>query len=306
MAIQVFPTPSTDAGADAYSVTATTANVLYAFNNTTELIVGVYTITSPATVVAKIFFYNGANTSFANVSTVSGTVDFNLATQPTEVAFFTSAGTSVPIVFTYKAEPVTTVTSGTLDTLTNTQTYTETGPAFAIIVGGGGGGAGNRQLNIGGYDGSGGASGGVQGIEEYLTGSTTVTIGTAGNGGTSANGNAGGATTFGNTTSNGGGGGNVYGNASTAGTPGGGSNGSTSTASIYTFVVSGTTGGGGSGASGIGRGSGIGTGGNGGNNTTANAGSGFGSGGGGARDNNNTNALGKAGTPGVVYVVRGF
>ena len=302
MAIQVFPTPS--AVADAYTITATTANVLYAF--TTPLEVGVYTITCPTTVVTKVYFYNGAATSFADVSTASGTVDYNLATQPTEVALFTSAGTNVPVTFTYKAEPITTVTSGTLDTLTNTQTYTQTGPVFAIIVGGGGGGAGNRQANIGGYDGSGGASGGVQGIEAYLTGSTTVTIGAAGNGGTAASGNAGGATTFGNTTSNGGGGGSPYGASSTAGTPGGASNGSTSTASIYTFVVSGTTGGGGSGGSGLGRGSGIGTGGNGGNNNNANAGSGFGSGGGGARDNANADAVGKAGTPGVVYVVRGF
>jgi hypothetical protein len=293
--------------AGAYTVTATTANVLYSFDNTDELEVGIYRITCPAAVTATVYFYDGASTSFAEVSTTGGTVDYNLATIPTKFAFFVGSSSNVPVTFTRIADAITTLGSGTLDTLTNTQTYTQTGAVFVVVVGGGGGGAGNRQNVIGGYDGSGGASGGVQSQQLYLNTNTSVTIGTAGNGGTAADGNAGGATIFGNLTSNGGGGGSPYGASATAGTPGGGGSGATSTPSLYNFVVSGTTGGGGSGTNGIGRGSGIGTGGNGGNNNTANAGSGFGSGGGGARDNtNNADAIGRAGTPGVVYVLRGF
>jgi hypothetical protein len=307
MSSVVFPQPSTSS-ISAYNVTATSPNIFYSFANTV-ITAGVYRFTCVSSTVATIYFYNGS-ALLTTAVTSSGTVDVSLSTAPTKVAFFTNTGSNVLITFTFLAAPLSSGANGTVDTLTTSQTYTQTGPAFVVVVGGGGGGAGTNS-SYGGYKGGGGGSGGVQSSTYTLTGSTVVTIGAAGNkSGTGNDGNAGGATTFGNLTSNGGGGGSPYEGGGLGGTPGGVdggkynySAGQESTASSYPFVVSGTTGSGSKGGDSRTYGSGIGTSGPGG----ANGGdaTGYGSGGGGG-GNGGTNSTGGNGRPGVVYVLRGF
>lgn len=309
-------------------VSATSANTLY--SSAITLKAGVYTITCASTTVASLDFYSGT-TYIGSTQTVSGTVSYNLASDATRIAYYTNTGSNITIGILQTGNPVTTAVSGTLDTLTSSTTYTQTGNtglAYVVVVGGGGGGgSATSSYSCGG----GGGSGGVQSSTYALTGSISVTIGAGGNGSsTSATGNAGGATIFGNLTSNGGGGGSSFNSGgndqASGGAPGspggayGGSSGqfvgspggaqSASTASAYNFVVSGTTGGGGGGkwgpgvsngwAGGSGSGSGIGTGGNGSTNTAGGAGNGYGSGGGGGC----SGYSGGAGKPGVVYIVR--
>jgi hypothetical protein len=306
MSITIFPEPSTSS-ISAYNVTATSPNIFYSFDNTV-ITAGVYRFTCVSSTIATIYFYNGS-TLLTTAVTSSGTVDVNLSTAPTKVAFFTDTGSSILITFTFLASPLSSSANGTVDTLTTSQTYTQIGPALVVVVGGGGAGGGTNST-YGGYRGGGGASGGVQSSPYTLTGNTPVTIGSAGNGTLGNSGNDGGATIFGNLTSNGGGGGNPYEGNGTAGTPGGGNGGqysanaTASVASAYNFVISGTTGGGGKGQGGSGAGSGIGTGGNGGN-TTGGSATGKGAGGGGGF-NNSGQTTGGPGSPGVVYVIRGF
>jgi hypothetical protein len=307
MSINVFPEPSTSS-ISAYNVTATSANTLYSFANTV-ITYGVYRITCVSSTVSTIYFFNG-DTLLTTAVTASGTVDVSLASAPTKIAFSTNTGSSVLITFTFLASPVSSSVSGTVDTITASQTYNQTGPAFVVIVGGGGGGGGTNST-YGGYRGGGGGSGGVRSAFYTLTGSTSVTIGATGNKSGSGNaGNSGGATTFGNLTSNGGGGGDAYEGGGAGGTPGGAeggkynySAGQESAASSYPFVVSGTTGSGSKGGDSRTYGSGIGTSGPGG--TNGGDATGYGSGGGGG-GNGSANSTGGNGRPGVVYVLRGF
>jgi hypothetical protein len=307
MSITIFPEPSASS-VSAYNVTATSSNVLYSFANTV-INAGVYRFTCVSSTIATILLYNG-NTLLTTAVTSSGTVDVNISTAPTKVAFYTNTGSNVLITFTFLAAPLSSSASGTVDTLTTSQTYTQTGPAFVVLVGAGGGGGGTNST-YGGYRGGGGGSGGVYSSPYTLTGNTSVTIGARGNASGSGNaGNAGGATIFGNLTSNGGGGGDAYEGGGAGGTPGGAeggkynySAGQESAASSYPFVVSGTTGSGSKGGDSRTYGSGIGTSGPGGTNGGSATGYGAGGGGGGNGGNNSTGGNGSAG---VVYVIRGF
>ncbi len=314
MATTVFPAQSAASGVNANTVTSTIANTLY--SSALSLSKGVYQITtSPTSSVAVVDFWSG-NTYIGSATTISGTVTYNLATSA-DTIYFTTTSNSTNITITLVANAaIVAGVSGTLDTLTNSQTYTQTGKAYVLVVGGGGGGMGSMFGNFG--QGGGGGGGGLLASPYLLTGNTSVVIGAGGTPGTGGNpnpnisANAGGATVFGNLTANGGGGGIKNGGGS-AGTPSGyvgtngtanggtGDQGGGSNSNPYPFVKTGNNGGG------NGGGSGIGTGGNAPGDTysNGNAGTGYGAGGGG-KGNSNAATQGGAGTAGVVYVLRGF
>lgn len=318
-------------GSSASSIaqTFTAASNLYRYKSTVDLAVGTYTVSCVNSTNATIEFYNGS-TLITSATTSSGTVVVNLATAATNIAYFVNTGSDVIISLQLTGIALTTASSGTVDIITTTSTYNQTGLVYYCVVGGGGGG-GNGSAQQGG----GGASGGIASGRVTLNTSTSIEIGAAGNGGTGntnqisasgtvfgGSGNAGGSTVFGNiVTVNGGNGGsggssnNWNGTRSaaggTGGTPGGGRgagfasvnstyNALASDASTYSFVVSGTTGGGAGGDQNSYAGSGIGTGGARGNENGS-AGSGYGSGGGGGQ-----NGTGGNGAPGVVYIIRGL
>jgi hypothetical protein len=320
MATTVFPVAvaSSSGSVSAYTIPAAAASTLY--SSAFAVAKGVYTITtSPSNSVAVIDFWSG-NTYIGTTRTVSGTVTYNLGTAA-DLIYVTvnTADTNVTLTLVANAAIVSGV-SGTLDTLTTSQTYTQTGKAYVVVVGGGGGGMGNQFGNFG--SGCGGGGGGLLASPVTLSGSTSVVIGARGNAGTGGNptpnvaANAGGATTFGTLTANGGSGGNYASGNQSTGTSGGTPSGYiTDTSATATgsqniggqnsnpanFVVSGNNGGGG-GYGGAGRGNGIGTGGGG----AGSAGTGYGAGGGGVGSNSNAATTGGVGTAGVVYVLRGL
>jgi hypothetical protein len=300
MAISVFPAPSTGGGQATITVTAATA--LTRNESTTNFITGVYRITCIASTIATVYFFTGS-TYIGQAVTVSGTVDINLGTPATKIIFITDTGTDIGITLTFIAAVLSSGTAaGTLDTITTSTTYTQTGGYFGVIVGGGGAGR-SGSTNSGG--GSGG-SGGLKNVDvpRTLTGSMSIVIGAGG----TASGASGGTTTFDGFTCTGGSSSELgpYGGSSTGGSPNGvGSpqygNGN-STIHGVAIVNYGTTGSGGSGNNGYdqltnGGGSGIGTGGGGRPNGTATAATGYGAGGGGG-------STFSAGTPGVVYIFR--
>jgi hypothetical protein len=282
---------------------------------------GTYTITCVSSTNAEVTFWSGSSV-ITTATTVSGTVSVSLATEATRVSYWTNTGTNIVINIQLTGNPLTYAASGTLDTITTSQSpYTRTGRAYVGVVGAGGGGgpswAGARGPGSGG-------SGGVASGIVYLTGNQNIVIGAGGNGGTFDGnasrivGNDGGSSSLGNITANGGGAGGGSWNSSGGGgggggTPGGGAGGSgsnntggayngggsggvASSAPTYSFVKSGTTGGG-AGVNASGAGSGIGTGGSGGG-----SGSGYGAGGGAFGW---ANTYSGSGTQGVVYVLYG-
>lgn len=306
MAISVFPIASAvTSSLNANAITAASANTLYQGITTFEP--AVYTMTCNASTIAKAEFYSG-NTLITNVTTVSGTVAFNLGSTADRVRVWTNTGSDIAITITKTAEAITTGFSGTLDTVTSTGTYTGTstsGYGYAIIVGGGGGGgAGDGFGNPSGY-GGGGGSGGAGGKLVQLTGSMEVVIGTNGVGSTTlqGSGTAGGNSTFAGMTANGGGGG-IY-NSSVAG--------GTVTGATYNL----TGGSGGTNSYNGGKGgdtptpypfvaNNIGIGGNGGMHNSSNAiapTTGYGQGGGGGASSSGQKN-GVAGRPGVLYILR--
>ena len=311
MATTVFPVA-------AASSTDTTVGLSAAANNTLYIVErsfspGIYTITCSSSVIAYVSFRSSLDTEIVATQTVSGSVSVNLASTASVLQYYVVGGTSQAVTVTRVGASVSNTYSGTLDTLTTSQTYTASstsGKAYVVVVGGGGGGGGGNH-NCCPHAAGGGGSGGVTGGLVTLTGNIAVTIGSfgVGSGCCSDGAGNGGATSFGNLTANGGAKSIYQSNAAApGGTPGGGSGGSAndaysgnggsaSSASPFPFVVTGTTGGGSGGGGGGGGGdSGIGRGGNQGGNAN-------GYGGGGGR-NNSSWASGGQGSPGVVYVVR--
>ena len=195
--------------------TFTAASPAYRYKSTVDLAVGTYTVSCISSTNATIEFYNGS-TLITSVTTTSGTVVVNLATAATNIAYFVNTGTSIIISLQLTGVALTTASSGTVDIITNTSTYNQTGLVYYCVVGGGGGG-GNGSSQQGG----GGGSGGIESGRTILNTSTSITIGAAGNGGTGntnlvnvsgnqfgGSGNAGGSTIFGSiATVNGGSGG---------------------------------------------------------------------------------------------------
>lgn len=295
---------------NANSVTATAAGTLY--EAVVDLPTGVYSISCISTTNTTVDFFNGS-TFLTSATTVGGSVSVNLGTAATKFRVYTNTGSNIVVTITKTANALPTTTlSGTLDTITSSTTYTQTGNAYAVLVGGGG----NGQNGI--YGGAGGGSGAVCAGLVTLTGSMAVVIGA----GTTAGGTAaGGASTFNGWSAGGGGYGGTLTNGSygaggtatgatfniTGGNGGnGGANNAQQTILVYPFVKNGTTGGGGTYGGQPGAGSGIGTGGTGGASAGANGGAatGYGAGGGSCGGGGAGPGVSGAGTPGVLYVLR--
>lgn len=301
---------NTSASTTSFTVTAAAANTNYSATFTPFLPAGIYRITCVSTTNATFAFYDANNNILANTVTSSGTVDVNLATASSSFNYYINTGTSIAITISRVASALPSITvSGTLDTITTTQTYTQQGRGMALIVGGGFAGGVGYFPGVGG---AGGPSGQMVVSYVSLPGSVPVVIGSGGVGYgifTPAAPATGGTTSFGAITSAGG----VVGSGGSGGpsVPGAGS-----ASPSFPMITPGTTGGGGCGRSGgptgvwtgAGGGSGIGTGGQGGNSQGGGGGgTGYGAGGGGggqALSPPGNYFPGGAGTPGVVYVVR--
>jgi hypothetical protein len=332
MSIQLFPIPSTSSvTGKAYQVPL--ANTKYKLSNSFGS--GIYTITCPVGIIATVTF--DSDTSVTTAVTVNQTITINLATDATSVYVSVDTGTDTVVAINQTATslPGTTI-SGTLDTITSTNTYNQTGKLYVLAVGGGQGGGWAGWSGDDKVSGIGGAYGKMSAGIFYTNNATSITVGSGGtvkaskNVGPNRHGNPGGTTSFGNLLTAAGGGTNDNVGAGNNSNTNGGAGSAQS--SIALDITNGTNGGGGGGGSGYGNygspptadggsgaGSGVGTGGNGGNsgngNTTANAGNaatGYGAGGGGGGNSGNGGQgdgrvkEGGAGSPGVVYVLRGF
>lgn len=317
MAQSVFPeVTASSSGPNAYAATIPAASTKYKLVQ--SFLAGAYTITtSPNTSQATVTFYNATSTQ-TDTTTVSGTVTYNLSTAATGAFVSIDAGTNTVVTITLVANSLPPGTpSGTLDTITATGNYNQTGLLYVLAIGGGGAGS----VSINGQNSCGGGGGSGYGTPQIVIANTTTAV-TVGAGGASS-GATGGTTNFGNLVSAAGGqGGQTNVSQVTAvRSTGGGSGGSGqlqmngAASPVYAIpLTNGTTGGGGGGgmsnAGGAGAGSGIGTGGNGGNQgTPGNTGTGYGSGGGGSGGNQNTGTAASTaglGRQGVIYVLRGI
>lgn len=310
MSIQVYPTPSTSSAAG-YAVTASASNTTY--NLVQAIETGVYTIgVSPTNASVTINYYNESSI-LTTVSITSGTATVNLGSAATGIYIHSNTANTTFLFTKTGTFAIANGISGTLDTITTTSTYNQTGKLFVLAVGAGGGGGGGR---ISGNTPGGGAGGGAAtSYFGYVNTATSVTIGasgTGGAGGTNASaGTEGGFTSFGNYVTSAGGNGGVAG--SNSGLQYVGASG-TEIINPALSVKSGTNGNGGGGnysnyTGSVGGGSGIGTGGAGGNlnSPMGGAGNGYGAGGGGGHTSGNiTPRDGGLGSAGVVYVLRGF
>jgi hypothetical protein len=342
MAIDIFPVPAAASGASDTSFAATIPTVQTTYEHDNEFTAGIYDIAIvPTTTNAQLIFLDDSS-MLLTTNTVTGVVTIQLNSTATKVFITTLAGgNDNAIVKITKSSGLLfpeNISSGTLDTITTTGTYNQTGKLAVLAFGGGGAGdKGNIDSVIGAY---GGYAGGVAYGVVYTNTPTTVTIGAGGIAANSNNVNASapGDSSFGNLLTSstnsffwvggqGAGSINLQSNA-TAG----------SASRIFpSFNGNLTTGGGGGGnaatqngnmsnASTVGGGSGIGTGGTsapgnfaGGGSaahvhnptTRGTAGTGRASGGGagiqvGGSYPNAAGRFGGDGTAGVVYVLRGF
>jgi hypothetical protein len=295
---------------NASSITAATANTMYA--SPLSLEPAIYTVTCTSTTVAKVYFYSSLTNLVTTATTVSGTVTIQIGSTVDRVRLWTDTGSNIVVTITKVAAALTNGFSGTLDTITSSGTYTGTsasGYGYAVLVGGGGGGGG-AKWNVG-Y-GTGGASGAVCNKLVQLTGSMPVTIGAAGVGGAgdTENATAGGDSTFAGMTASGGGPGkkgfnisySQNGAASVGGaaiggdinSPGAGTSGRTGIAPTVTWqFVSGAT----IGTGGVGKGY---------YQDGEVQATGYGAGGGGVESQQSQSAIisGTNGRPGVLYVLR--
>jgi hypothetical protein len=300
MSSTVYPVVTSSGGVASYATTCAAINTQY--KAIQALPAGVYLASvSPTSVVSTISFFN-ASGLITTVTTSAGSIVVNLASAATYYIVTIDSNAGAVVTITYQSASITgSSISGTLDTITSTSTYNQTGLVYVLAFGGGGGG-GSGGGQQGGSAGTGSTP--ASGIFTINT-STSVTIGALGSGGNQSGGSNGGTTTFGNLlTSYGGGGGGRYSNTRANGTE---------IQNIYQSIKTGTNGNGGNGVydnnTQPGGGSGIGTGGSGGPNGTAGGnatGYGAGGGAGGGTYPGNGGGGGGAGSPGVVYVLRGF
>jgi hypothetical protein len=319
MAISVIPAPSAASG---NTFTATIPAAYKRYKSVNTFTTGIYTITcNPTSSEATLIFFNGTS-KILETTTTSGSVVVNLSTEATYVLISINTGTNIAVTIDKTAAALSSPEiSGTLDTITTTSTYNQTGPLYVLLFGGGGGGA----VGAGGGGGAGGGSGYGLTSFIYTNSATSVIVGGFGAGG--ANGGSGGTTSFGNTLNAAGGGGGAQGGGGGAqggiGGTGGASGGngagnirSASAGAVYGLnepTILGTSPNVGSGggshwtgpgltySGGVGN---IGTGGNGHGSGGPNGGNanGYGSGGGGCASGYTAGS----GSPGVVYVLRGF
>jgi hypothetical protein len=153
--------------------------------------VGRYKIDCLTSVITTATFITGPDKSNQVVSTSSGTVSFNLNNEAVSVILRTDTGSNNVITIT-RVGDVSQEKTTVLETLTSTQTYTQTGKAIVAVIGGGGGGNSNTT-------GGGGGSGYLNKQIINLPGSIPLVVGSGGNANV-----PGGTTTFGNITALGG------------------------------------------------------------------------------------------------------
>ena len=168
MSSTIFPVASTSSiNSNAYTV----ANPLYQYKANTTLTPGIYTITSyPTSSVATVSGYDASN-NFLSASTTGGTVTWNLTTTIANPMIYTNTGSNVIVTITLTAAPLTgSSVSGTLDTITTTSTYNQTGKLYVLAVGGGGDGTGYGAGGGGGGAASNGAYGNGPGTGSKLGG----------------------------------------------------------------------------------------------------------------------------------------
>jgi hypothetical protein len=301
MSSAIYPIATSSTGPNSWAFTCAAA--LTTYKPSQAFSAGVYTMTtSPNTTQVTATFYDGTSIMY-ETTTISGTITFNLGTAATGVYLKTDSGTDVVVSIGLTSNSLSgTSLSGTLDTITTTSTYNQTGQLYVLAFGGGG--SGGCGSNNDGNGGGGGNGSNPSGKILYTNTAISITIGAQGAASSGQGvGLAGGTTSFGNLVTSSGGNGGV--------TRTNNRNGSAIPAN-HLSVQAGTNGNGGSGSGGSyggagnGGGSGVGTGGNGGTgNGAGNAATGYGAGGGGGGQQNPGGNSG-AGSPGVVYVLRGF
>lgn len=321
MSVTQYPSP------DALQVVSdTVASANIAYTTPANLKPGIYRVTCISSTVSNVAFYGTDNAHLVTATTASGTVDVVVGAAVARLVYWLNTGSNIVVNIERLAIKLPTGTaSGTLETITTSQTYSGTGYGIVLAVGGGGGGGGGHSANPGSA-GGGGGTGGLRVGGTTLTG-MVITIAAGGNAGARGTpataGGAGGATTAGNQTANGGNGGlaggggyNVAGSGGTGGTPSGVSggtgnnvvgNGQVTAAASVAPVRNDTTGSGGGGNIGAwtAQGSGIGTGGiPNATNQNGNAATGYGAGGGSGLGNSVNNGNAGAGSPGVVYILK--
>lgn len=194
MAISQIPAPQSSSASSLF-INAASKDVPY--RSTAKLNPGVYVITTPSAKQARVDFIDSSQV-ILTTTTVSGSAIAALTSQASAVVVtaVTDANTDVQIEFSGTRL---TANTGTLVSLTSSQTYTPPGPSFVIacVVGGGGGGGAGANASGGG---GGGGSGRVTVQRLFLDGSpVSVTVGAGG-----ALSSAGGTTTFGSVSANGG------------------------------------------------------------------------------------------------------
>lgn len=193
MGANVFPAPTSSTTSQSNKITVAAAKTLKV--PTISLTPGVYTFSCVSSTVTTIEFYTNAGTLITSTATVSGTVTVNLADGADRIHLWTSTGTDVVVTIERIANILTSLVSGTIDTITSSTTYTNTsssGFAYAVVIGGGGGGGG-------GATNYGGGAGGIAEKMVALTGSMPIVVGLGGTQNVS-----GGTTTFAGLTANGG------------------------------------------------------------------------------------------------------
>jgi hypothetical protein len=183
MAISVFPAPAAASGAAAFAATITELGTVFEHEQT--FAPGVYSLTvNPTTTNVRATFVSGSNI-LLTVDTTSGSVAFALASPATGVFVTASAGGTVGAVVSIQktADPLVSddIGGGTLDTITTTGTYNQTGLLAVLAFGGGEyGGTGNSTSNGPYLGGGGGRAGFINGGIIQTNEATTITIGTGG------------------------------------------------------------------------------------------------------------------------------
>jgi hypothetical protein len=339
MAFSQFPAPAAG-GAQDSAFAATIPDLMTTYEHIQDFTAGNYEISVfPLTTQASVTFVNTNDDSFiATITTTLGLATGQISSPSTRVYITTLTGGSTDAIVTItKTGAILTpddIGNGTLDTITTTGTYNQTGVLGVLLFGGGSAGAKGPQGAAGQAGSAGGASGGVALGVVINNGATTVTVGAKGTAATSNNTNIVAPTqsSFGNIiTSVTSGLFYVSGAGNGGGSPYGSGNAGSAGRAFVSFNSTDTTGGGGgshpakssSGGTTSGGGSGIGTGGsgaprngpqdeaNGQPTTPGTAGTGKASGGGAGcgTGNNFPNAAGRFGgdgADGVVYILRGF
>ena len=137
---------------------------------------GVYTFTCTSSTIATVYLYDSSMNLIGTAVTSSGTVVVNVGTAVSKVLAKINTGTNIAINITLTGSTIST-SSGVLDTISTSGSYTLTNRCLAYLVAVSGG-QGGRNGESGYYGGDGGNSGGVTLLTTILEpGTYTATIG---------------------------------------------------------------------------------------------------------------------------------